>query len=85
MVNEAENGKEDMLQDLVSRITSFCVRLYGQRHCKRKTEKIVQALASSSKMIRSYRLGHGKNPGKQGQIKADAKSCRSLFWRNKHP
>lgn len=44
VVNEAENGREDLLQDLVSIITSFCARLYGQRRCKRKTEKIIQEL-----------------------------------------
>ena len=42
MVVEADNGKEDLLQDLVSSITSFCARLYGQRRCKRRTEKIIQ-------------------------------------------
>jgi predicted site-specific integrase-resolvase len=46
VVNEAENGKEDLLQDLVSIITSFCARLYGQRRCKRKTEKIIQELTA---------------------------------------
>jgi len=44
VVNEAENSKEDLLQDLVSIITSFCARLYGQRRCKRKTEKIIKEL-----------------------------------------
>lgn len=44
VVNEAENGKEDLLEDLVAIITSFCARLYGQRRCKRKTERIVQEL-----------------------------------------
>ena len=44
VVNEAENGKEDLLQDLVSIITSFCARLYGRSRCKRKTEKIIQEL-----------------------------------------
>jgi predicted site-specific integrase-resolvase len=44
VVNEAANGKEDLLQDLVSIITSFCARLYGQRKCKRRTEKIIQEL-----------------------------------------
>jgi len=44
VVNEAENGREDLLQDLVSIITSFCARLYGQRRCKRKTEKIIHEL-----------------------------------------
>jgi predicted site-specific integrase-resolvase len=50
VVNEAENGKEDLLQDLVSIITSFCTRLYGQRRCKRKTEKIIQELTAGKIM-----------------------------------
>jgi predicted site-specific integrase-resolvase len=44
----AENGKEDLLQDFVSVITSFCARLYGQRRSKRKTEKIIEALKSDN-------------------------------------
>lgn len=44
VVNLAENGKEDLMQDLVSIIYSFSARMYGQRRAKRKTEKIVQAL-----------------------------------------
>ena len=47
VVNEADSGKEDLLQDLVSIITSFCARLYGQRRCKRKTEKIIQELTTA--------------------------------------
>jgi predicted site-specific integrase-resolvase len=35
----AENGKEDLAQDFVSIVTSFCARLYGQRRSKRKTER----------------------------------------------
>ena len=50
VVNEAENGKEDLLQDLVSIITFFCARLYGQRRCKRKTEKIIQELTAGKIM-----------------------------------
>jgi len=50
VVNEAENGKEDLLQDLVSIITSFCARLYGQRRCKGKTEKIIQELTAGKIM-----------------------------------
>ena len=44
VVNLAENGTEDLLADLVSIISSFCARLYGQRRAKRKTEKIVAEL-----------------------------------------
>jgi predicted site-specific integrase-resolvase len=47
VVNEAQNGREDLLQDLVSIITSFCARLYGQRRCKRKTEKIIHELTGA--------------------------------------
>lgn len=44
VVNQAENGTEDLLADLISIIYSFCARLYGQRRAKRKTEKIVAEL-----------------------------------------
>jgi putative resolvase len=46
VVNLAENGKEDLVQDFVSIITSFCARIYGQRRSKRKTEKIIAELES---------------------------------------
>jgi putative resolvase len=41
VVNQSDNGTEDLLADLVSIIYSFCARLYGQRRAKRKTERIV--------------------------------------------
>jgi predicted site-specific integrase-resolvase len=44
VVNLAENGREDLLADLVAIIYSFCARLYGQRRAKRKTETIVKEL-----------------------------------------
>lgn len=44
VVNQAEDGTEDLLADLISIISSFCARLYGQRRAKRKTEKIVAEL-----------------------------------------
>lgn len=44
VVNMADNCKEDLLQDLVSIIYSFCARLYGQRRAKRKTEQITKDL-----------------------------------------
>ena len=46
VVNETNNVKEDLMQDLVSIITSFCARLYGLRRSKRKTEKIIEELKS---------------------------------------
>ncbi len=44
VVNLAENGKEDLIQDFVSIVTSFCARLYGQRRSKRKTQRIIAEL-----------------------------------------
>jgi predicted site-specific integrase-resolvase len=47
VINLAENGKEDLVQDFVSIVTWFCARLYGQRRSKRKTERIIAELAES--------------------------------------
>jgi predicted site-specific integrase-resolvase len=47
-VNNVESDKEDIVQDFVSVITSFCARIYGQRRSKRNTEKLVQELANDS-------------------------------------
>ncbi len=44
VVNQAENGTEDLLADLTAIVYSFCARLYGQRRAKRKTEVIVHEL-----------------------------------------
>jgi len=44
VINEASSDKEDLVQDFVAVITSFCARLYGQRRNKRKTEKLIQEL-----------------------------------------
>lgn len=44
IVNSANNGKDELMEDLVAIITSFCARLYGQRRSKRKTEKIIEQL-----------------------------------------
>jgi putative resolvase len=48
VINQAENGKEDLVQDFVSIVTSFCARLYGQRRSKRKTERIIAELTEAS-------------------------------------
>lgn len=44
VVNLADNGKDDLIEDLVSIITSFCARLYGQRRSQRKTEQLIRTL-----------------------------------------
>jgi predicted site-specific integrase-resolvase len=48
VINQAENGKEDLVQDFVSIVTSFCARPYGQRRSKRKTERIIAELTETS-------------------------------------
>ena len=44
IINDVEDNKEDLIQDFISIITSFCSRIYGQRRSKRKTEKIIEEL-----------------------------------------
>jgi predicted site-specific integrase-resolvase len=44
VVNLAEDGREDLLEDLVAVVYSFCARLYGQGRAKRKTERVTEAL-----------------------------------------
>lgn len=44
VINESLDAKEDLMQDFVSLVTSFCARLYGNRRSKRKTEKLIQEL-----------------------------------------
>jgi putative resolvase len=48
IINLTENGKEDLVQDFVSIITSFCARLYGQRRSKRKTERLIAELTQDT-------------------------------------
>jgi putative resolvase len=44
VINLAANGKEELIQDFVSIITSFCARMYGQRRSRRKIERIIAEL-----------------------------------------
>ena len=46
IINPALNDKEDLVQDFISIITSYCAKIYGQRRSRRKTEKIIQELKS---------------------------------------
>lgn len=48
IVNLAENGRDELMQDLIAIITSFSARLYGQRRAKRKTETIIKQLQGGS-------------------------------------
>jgi Predicted site-specific integrase-resolvase len=44
VVNEADDDKTDLMQDLVSIIYSFSTRLYGLRRAKKKAEEIVKVI-----------------------------------------
>jgi predicted site-specific integrase-resolvase len=44
VINQQNNDRDDLMQDFVSIITSFCARLYGQRRNKRKTEQLIKQL-----------------------------------------
>lgn len=46
VVNKCEDN-QDLFEDFVSLVTSFCARIYGKRRTKRKTEQIINALKSS--------------------------------------
>jgi predicted site-specific integrase-resolvase len=48
VINNIDDDKNDLIQDFISIITSFCARIYGQRRCKRKTEKMIKELNASS-------------------------------------
>lgn len=45
VINETNGEQEDLIQDFVSVITSFCARIYGRRRSKRKTEKLIESLS----------------------------------------
>jgi putative resolvase len=47
VVNLADEGREDLMEDLVSIIYSFCARLYGLRRAKGKTEQVVKELEAN--------------------------------------
>jgi predicted site-specific integrase-resolvase len=55
VVNLAENGREDLVADLVAIVSSFCARLYGQRRAKRKTETIVRELTGQEALVAQER------------------------------
>lgn len=44
VINLTEEKSEDLIQDFISIITSFCARIYGIRRSKRKTEQLIEEL-----------------------------------------
>ena len=48
VINSADQPQEDLIQDFVSIITSFCERIYGRRRSRRKTEQLIRELENDS-------------------------------------
>jgi predicted site-specific integrase-resolvase len=46
IINEVASDKEDLIQDFISIVTSYCARIYGNRRSKRKTEILIKQLES---------------------------------------
>lgn len=44
VANESTTDRDDLVNDLVSVVTSFCAKLYGSRKSKRKTEVIIKEI-----------------------------------------
>ncbi len=44
IVNETAEEKDDLMNDFISIITSFCARIYGKRRNKSKTKKLLKEL-----------------------------------------
>ena len=44
VINQTDDKESEIIEDLISIVTSFCARLYGNRRSKRKTERIVAEL-----------------------------------------
>jgi len=48
VINEATSDRDDLMQDFVSLVTSFCARLYGLRRSRRKTEEIIRNIQNEN-------------------------------------
>lgn len=44
VINPPEDDKDDLMQDFIAIVTSFCARLYGKRRSRRKTEKLIEEI-----------------------------------------
>lgn len=49
VINES-TADNDIIQDFISIITSFCARIYGQRRKNRKTEELIKELKEKQKL-----------------------------------
>jgi len=43
-LSELKNDKDDLVQDMIEVLTSFCARLYGRRSAKHKAKKALEAI-----------------------------------------
>jgi len=50
ILNQTETDKQDLAQDFISIITSFCAKIYGQRRSRRKTEQLIKELQNDKKI-----------------------------------
>jgi predicted site-specific integrase-resolvase len=48
VINNTETDKEDLIQDFVSTIRSYCALIYGEHISKRKTEQLIQELSNAN-------------------------------------
>jgi len=46
IVNQSEDEKYELMEDLIAIVTSYCSRMYGAKMSKQKTEKIIDELKS---------------------------------------
>lgn len=46
VVNDVVTDEQDLMQDFVSLVTSFCARIYGKRRSKRVTEKLIKEFST---------------------------------------
>jgi predicted site-specific integrase-resolvase len=44
VINNTDSDQEDLIQDFISIITSYCARIYGKRRSKRKTEQLIKEM-----------------------------------------
>ncbi len=48
IINTTENGRDELVMDLITIITSFCTRIYGSRPPIRKTERLIAELQNGN-------------------------------------
>lgn len=48
VINQVNDKENEIMQDFISLVTSFCSRIYGTRRTKRKTEKIIEVLKENN-------------------------------------